>query len=487
MSFFLALFVSIFLVAGSSESATLNFTNNCDYTIWPGTLTGGGAQQLSTTGFELPSKAFSLLDVPPNWSSGRLWGRTGCSTDSAGKFTCLTADCGSGKVECAGAGAIPPATLVEFTLNGAGGLDFYDVSLVDGFNLPVGIAPIGGGCNSTSCSADVNGACSPELAVQGPDGKVVACKSACLALNKPEYCCSGEYGTPGKCPPTKYAKLFKDLCPQAYSYAYDDGTRLEDNKEPSMESTMLSSSLWFKLAFVFLILHGAKSTVITFTNNCPYTIWPGLLAGAGSPLSTTGFELATQITATVAIPPPFSGRFWARTDCFWNSTGQFNCPTGDCGTGQVSCEGSGGTPPVSLIEFTIAADPSASGKDFFDVSLVDGFNLPVSVSPLGGTGMNCTTTSCSGNVNAVCPAELAVRGDDGQVIACKSACDAFHLPQYCCTGIYSSPATCRPTSYSKIFKGQCPQAYSYAYDDTTSTFSCGGGANYDIVFCPLKA
>ncbi|CAI0469333.1 unnamed protein product, partial [Linum tenue] len=189
-----------------------------------------------------------------------------------------------------------------------------------------------------------------------------------------------------------------------------------------------------------------------------------------------GFELAAQATAKVAIPPPFSGRFWARTECYWNSTGQFNCPTGDCGTGQVSCNGAGGNPPVSLVEFTLAADPT-TGNDFYDVSLVDGFNLPVSVAPSGGTGRNCTTSSCHGNVNAVCPAELAVKGADG-------ACDAFHLPQYCCTGIYASPATCRPSTYSEIFKGQCPQAYSYAYDDTTSTFSCGGGANYAIVFCP---
>jgi hypothetical protein len=34
-----------------------------------------------------------------------------------------------------------PATLVEFTLDGAGGLDFFDVSLVDGYNLPMRVAP----------------------------------------------------------------------------------------------------------------------------------------------------------------------------------------------------------------------------------------------------------------------------------------------------------------------------------------------------------
>jgi hypothetical protein len=39
-------------------------------------------------------------------------------------------------LSCNGAGGVPPVTLAEITLNGAGGLDFYDVSLVDGFNVP---------------------------------------------------------------------------------------------------------------------------------------------------------------------------------------------------------------------------------------------------------------------------------------------------------------------------------------------------------------
>jgi hypothetical protein len=40
-------------------------------------------------------------------------------------------------LQCNGAGGVPPVTLAEITLNGAGGNDFYDVSLVDGFNVPV--------------------------------------------------------------------------------------------------------------------------------------------------------------------------------------------------------------------------------------------------------------------------------------------------------------------------------------------------------------
>ncbi|CAL1410636.1 unnamed protein product [Linum trigynum] len=68
----------------------------------------------------------SSLQVPPNWTSGRIWGRTGCTTNSTtNKFNCLTGDCATGQNECNGAGGIPPATLLELTLNG-NEIDFYD-------------------------------------------------------------------------------------------------------------------------------------------------------------------------------------------------------------------------------------------------------------------------------------------------------------------------------------------------------------------------
>ena len=70
------------------------------------------------------------MQAPEDWA-GRFWGRTGCDPNSN---HCETGDCGN-KLECNGAGGAPPATLVEITLKGDQGLDFYDVSLVDGFNI----------------------------------------------------------------------------------------------------------------------------------------------------------------------------------------------------------------------------------------------------------------------------------------------------------------------------------------------------------------
>ncbi|KAK9289720.1 hypothetical protein L1049_007879 [Liquidambar formosana] len=182
---------------------------------------------------------------------------------------------------------------------------------------------------------------------------------------------------------------------------------------------------------------------------------------------------------TLDVPAPWTGRFWGRTLCSTDSTGKFTCSTADCGSGQVACNGAGAIPPASLVELTLAAN---GGQDFYDISLVDGFNLPVSVTPQGGN--NCNATSCPANVNAVCPSELAVYGTDGSVIACKSACLALNQPQYCCTGAFNTSETCPRTNYSMIFKNQCPLAYSYAYDDSSSTFTCTGGANYLIEFCP---
>ncbi|XP_042474804.1 thaumatin-like protein 1b [Zingiber officinale] len=225
MIFFSAIFVSL---SGVAAAGRFTVANNCQYTVWPGVLSGGGEEMLATTGFELQRGESRTLDAPAGWS-GRFWGRTLCAADSAGKFACVTGDCGSGAVECSGKGAAPPATLAEFTLGGGGGMDFYDVSLVDGYNVPMLVAPQGGGCNATGCAADLNARCPADLRVvaashDGGGGESVACKSACDAFGSPQYCCSGAYGSPDTCKPTSYSEFFKNACPRAYSYAYDDAT-----------------------------------------------------------------------------------------------------------------------------------------------------------------------------------------------------------------------------------------------------------------------
>ncbi|KAL1309299.1 hypothetical protein HN51_052001 [Arachis hypogaea] len=231
-----------------------------------------------------------------------------------------------------------------------------------------------------------------------------------------------------------------------------------------------------------VLVSEGKATTFTLLNKCDYTVWPGILTNAGvDPLPVTGFALRTGESKTITAPTTWGGRFWGRTLCAQDSAGKFSCGTGDCGSGKLECAGSGATPPATLAEFTLHG---AGGLDFFDVSLVDGYNLPITVVPQGGSGENCTVTGCVGDLNGDCPSELRVMSEDGKRgVACKSACDAFRLPQYCCDGAYRSPDTCKPSSYSKVFKSVCPRAYSYAYDDKTSTFTCAS-ADYTITFCP---
>lgn len=210
-------------------------------------------------------------------------------------------------------------------------------------------------------------------------------------------------------------------------------------------------------------------------------MWPATLSNGGTPpLSQTGFELPSGAAAvSVVAPAGWGGRFWARTQCSADpTTGKFSCRSGDCG-GQVACNGIGGATPATLVEFKLQGD---GGKDFYDVSLVDGFNVPVSAVPQGGPG--CNSTACPANINAGCPPELTAKAADGSVVGCNSACNAFNTDQYCCRGAYGGPDTCPPTNYSHVFKAQCPQAYSYAYDDKTSTFTCMGATGYQITFCP---
>ncbi|KAK8934398.1 Thaumatin-like protein 1 [Platanthera zijinensis] len=235
--------------------------------------------------------------------------------------------------------------------------------------------------------------------------------------------------------------------------------------------------------------HGVNSATFTITNNCAYTVWPGLLSGAGTaPLSTTGFVLDSGQSSALDVPSSWSGRLWGRTHCTTDpSNSTFSCATGDCGSGKVECSGAGAAPSVTLVEFTM---DGSGGLDFFDVSLVDGYNLPVLVSPSAGGSTsgagNCSATGCLVDLNDICPSDLRIVLSDsgGQTVACRSACEALGTPELCCTGAYGNPSTCKPSSYSQLFKNACPRAYSYAYDDATSTFTCLTGVNYVITFCP---
>ncbi|KAI5079982.1 hypothetical protein GOP47_0005461 [Adiantum capillus-veneris] len=235
----------------------------------------------------------------------------------------------------------------------------------------------------------------------------------------------------------------------------------------------------------------AFAAKFTIANGCSYPVWPGILSNAGSTLlGNGGFELAPGQSASIQVSPGWSGRLWGRTECKFSASGTGTCASGDCG-GKLQCQGAGATPPATLAEFTLAGRQPNVKQDFYDVSLVDGYNIPIAVVPTSGIG-TCGTAGCARDLNTNCPAELQVvsegmsDGGSSVVVGCKSACDAFGDPRYCCAGAYANPTTCKPSSYSEIFKSACPRAYSYAFDDPTSTFTCTN-ADYTILFCPSSS
>lgn len=138
--------------------------------------------------------------------------------------------------------------------------------------------------------------------------------------------------------------------------------------------------------------------------------------------------------------------------------------------------------PVTLIEFSTGN--SGNAPDFYDTSVVDGYNLPVAVAPQDGSGSGCGVTGCVFNIHGGCPDELKVMDRNQSIIGCNSPCNVFHTNESCC----STSDDCKRDSFSLgslIFKKACPRAYSYALDDATSTFTCSGiQTSYIITFCP---
>ena len=213
-----------------------------------------------------------------------------------------------------------------------------------------------------------------------------------------------------------------------------------------------------------------SARVFTIINQCKTVIWPAVTPGES--FGGGGFALRPGQSMMFTAPVGWSGRIWGRTDCNFDAGGNGSCATGSCGSA-LKC-GSSGATPASLAEFTLAS------VDYYDVSLVDGFNLPMVITPVNRQG-NCSAAGCDGDLRLSCPSELAVKAN-GRTVACRSACDVFNTDQYCCRGLFGNPATCQPTFYSKKFKAACPTAYSYAYDDPTSIFTCSD-ADYVITFC----
>lgn len=98
--------------------------------------------------------------------AGRFWARTDCSFSQLGHGSCTTGDCGCGILQCDGSYVAPPVTHAVFTLkSGAKNIVSYNVSLLEGFKIPISIIPTRG-CSVVRCVSDLNCQCPIELQVK---------------------------------------------------------------------------------------------------------------------------------------------------------------------------------------------------------------------------------------------------------------------------------------------------------------------------------
>jgi len=223
---------------------------------------------------------------------------------------------------------------------------------------------------------------------------------------------------------------------------------------------------------------------VTFVNEMSQTIWVAAAPNPSTPLAATGWVLRPGRSVTISTPNNLNTRFWGRTGCVFNSHGVGRCQTGDCG-GLFQCKG-WGTIPATLAEVNFDA---WDNLDFYDVSMVDGSNLPMYINVSGGSATKkvssdgCIPAGCTKAVQ--CPKVLDVKAG-GKVVGCISACARLGGDQYCCRGKYAPRADCNPAKwpvdYAAVFKRAEPYAYSYVDDDATSVYVCKGRCNYRIVF-----
>ncbi len=105
------------------------------------------------------------------------------------------------------------ATLAEFTLNQANGVDYYDVSNVDAFSVPMSVRAIGMSCPVAACERDLLSSC-PSGNKYTHYGVTISCTKD-RYLNRPQNRDN---------PNHPVALLIKRECPSAYAWSGGPGT-----------------------------------------------------------------------------------------------------------------------------------------------------------------------------------------------------------------------------------------------------------------------
>lgn len=120
----------------------------------------------------------------------------------------------------------------------------------------------------------------------------------------------------------------------------------------------------------------------------------------------------------------------------------------------------------SLAEFTFNTD--FYDFDWYNISFVDAFNLPLQIVPLAQP--DCDTLTCAEDLLPACPSVGRYQGAAGSVISCVS------------------PDRDDPGSPVALYFEQCDDAYAWSGDDQEgddpSPVKACAGEDWQLVFCP---
>jgi hypothetical protein len=189
------------------------------------------------------------------------------------------------------------------------------------------------------------------------------------------------------------------------------------------------------------------ATNLTLHNLCLYPVWPVITPNIGLPALPDANDTAGRLDgggeglATLAFPPgPWSGRIVARTGCSEDDD-DYTCDTGVAPA------------PTTVAQVSVHGH---EGLAEYSVSLVDGFNVPVMVTPHGfEQGRQCPSLGCAVDLDVDCPSDA------------------------------KAPAGgCRAQGQEHYFKQRCPDTRTTPTDVEATPQRCLEPGELKIVFCP---
>lgn len=248
----------------------------------------------------------------------------------------------------------------------------------------------------------------------------------------------------------------------------------------------------------------SNTTRLSVTNQCDFPVWMATQPNTEiAPLPEGTVKLEKGQSQDYAIPSDgWAGRLWPKTGCDSNGT---NCAAGEA---VQPCPPSGCNPPAdTLIEFNFS-NLSSTNPTWYDISLVDGYSLPIEIKPREGESGSCITTRCDLSLNDCPQDETQGLGDlrvinNENVVQCLSPCKKWSYPSppglgkpetespgiyLCCiaplTGEECSTGPVIQTQYVQTVRQACPTTYSYAYDDAAGLHDCPTQNSFDVMLCP---